>query len=354
MHSFSIIIPLLDNPQGFEDTVASVLRHRPTDTQVIVVTDTDYADPHCLESDDVEFVCLDGQSNLIDCFNEGVYESTGEVIGMLRPGVELEEGWHNAISNAFENPSVGTASPIVVSKRRRNKVVTTGVERGTGFTRRLAGNGKSLKSVDARDNDLYNPTSWAGFYRAELLLHLLDEVDSIDHTLDPQYLDLEIGLCMTTMGFGCQLCHDCVVTTSCESEIKRESKMPHGCSAQRAYCRHVLHIGSTNNFVQSTLVKLCEFATSPLASWKLKHARQRSLARRYREQDEVFSDDVSVAARKLRRAEIKPKLRVFHPEEGEDAAAFEEAGRRAATTMASEKRRTAMEQRENASKRRAA
>lgn len=347
MASFSIIIPMLENQLGFEDTVASVLRSSPPDTQVIVVADAEFADPHSLENDGVDVLRI-ANPNLIECFNEGVMAATGEIIGLLRPGVELEDGWHTSITNDFANPTVGSVAPILVSDKKRNKVVATGVEMGMGFTRRLAGNGSSLKAIDSRDYDLFGPTTWAGFYRGELLYHLFDEVDEIDPTLDPHYLDLELGLCLTTMGYACSLCLDCVIGTSSGYAIKKESQTAHGTSAQRSFCRHVLFIGSTNHFFQSASAKITEVVTSPFAMWKFSHAMQRSEASRFHDRDEVFSDDLSVAARKLRRKESHPRLRVYRPEEGEveDAEMFEAAARNAAG-MASEKRRIAIQKKQN-------
>ena len=342
MQSFSIIIPLLENQLRFEDTVASVLRYCQADTQVIVVADTDYVDPHRLESDGVEVIRVE-KPNLIECFNHGVMAAKGEIVGMLRPGIELIEGWHKSVANEFSNPSVGSVSPIVVAANRPNKVVTTGVELGIGFKRHLAGTGMSLSSIDSLGFALYAPTSWAGFYRGEMLSHLMREVDKIDRTLDPHYLDLELGLCMATMGFACSLCHDCVITTSNGPAIRKEAVTPHGRSAQRAYCRHVLHVGSTNNFAESTAAKITEIVTSPFAMWKLKHAMQRSEARRFREKDEIFSDDISVAARKLRRNDTRPELKLYVPEveEFEDALERESAIRNP-PIMVSEKRKNAM------------
>lgn len=337
MKTFSIVIPAIGDASLFEHTLASVLRYQPANSQVIVVHSEAYQDSHELAGEGVELVSIENRSNMIPFFNAGVKKATGEFVAFIRPGIELKENWQVPVIEAFEDDQVGSVSPIICADDKAGRPVVAGVGMASGFKRKL------LRS-ESEAMELLSPTSWAGFYRRNWLSALFDEVESIDSTLDSVYLDIELGLCLYTLGLDCELATDCVVTIPTAATLFEESRVPHGMSAQRSYCRHVLLVGTTASQVQSTLAKLGEVLTSPFAPWKLKHAGQRSEAGRFRDRDEVFSDDLSVVARKLKRMELQAavQLKVYSPEldEADEAAQFE-AAQRNAMNMVSEKRKKA-------------
>lgn len=332
MQTFSIVIPILGNTDLFEDTIASILRHRPAGTQIIVVHDGKYRDPYDLAGDQVEFVSINKRAKLIRLFNAGIKRAEGSIVGFLRPGTELNEGWYQPVIEAFKEPDVGSVAPVIVERGRKRKAVATGVGCGIGFRRKLEGNGKSVRSIKPERLDLYGPTSWAGFYRRDLLAVMVQETGSLDENLDQHYLDLELGLSFRTMGYDCESCPECIVSINKASRITREARKPHGSAAHRAFVRHVLHIGDTSNTMRRYWAIATEILTSPLQPWKLRHTMQRSRTRFAREDDEIFSDDISVAARKLALAKENSSDR-----QKSEAQQFEAAQRRAAK-FASDKR----------------
>ena len=331
-----MILPILGDYDLFEDTVASVLRHRLARTQIIVVHDGRYEDPYDLAGDRVEFVPINRRAKLIRLFNAGVKRAQGDIVGFLRPGTELNEGWHRPILETFSDPDVGSVAPVIVKRGRTRTAVATGVGCGIGFRRRLEGNGKSVRSIKPHRLDLYGPTSWAGFYRGDLLKVLFQETGSLDENLDQHYLDLELGLSFRTMGYNCESCPQCLVSINKPSRITREARQPHGLSAHRAFIRHVLHIGSTSHVMKRYWTIATEVLTSPLQPWKLRHAMQRNCTGPSRQDDEDFSGDISVAARKL--AMMRDNASSGHPSE---AQKFEAAQRRAANYVSEKRRRAA-------------
>jgi len=271
------------------------------------------------------------RAKLIRLFNAGVERATGDVVGFLRPGIELSEGWHQSILDTFSDPDVGSVAPVIVKRGRTRTAVATGVGCGIGFRRKLEGNGKTVRSIKPERLDLYSPTSWAGFYRGDLLTTLIQETGPLDDNLDQHYLDLELGLSFMTMGYDCQSCPQCLVSINKPSRITREARRPHGLSAHRAFIRHVLHIGSTSHVMKRYWTIATEVLASPLQPWKLRHAMQRNCTGPSRQDDEDFSGDISVAARKLAMA------RENTGDQQSEAVEFEAAQRRA-SGFASEKR----------------
>ena len=118
MQTFSMILPILGDYDLFEDTVASVLRHRPAGTQIIVAHDGKYEDPYDLAGDQVEFVSINRRAKLIRLFNAGVKRATGDIVGFLRPGTELSEGWHQPVLETFSDPEIGSVAPVIVKRGR--------------------------------------------------------------------------------------------------------------------------------------------------------------------------------------------------------------------------------------------
>lgn len=340
MQTFSIVVPLLGNTVSNDNTLASILQNRPDGCQIIVVHGPEYDDPHNLAEEGVELICVRRKPNLIRYLNHALEVSKGEFVGLVRPGVCLSDNWHNSVAEAFAHKSTGSVAPLLVSEKRQTQVVAAGVQKGMGFRRTVLGTGKSIRAFQKKTPQLYGPTTWVGFYRRELL----NAIGRIDEQLDPFYLDLEIGLCLSTLGFGCQPCPDCIATIDRPNLVTREAFKPHGTSAQRAFCRHVLHVGTTANRIQSGFVRLLEFLASPFQMWKFKHAMQRSRAMRFRENDEIFSDDLSVTARHFRRGTAPtPQRASGRKTDHNESAEFEEAGRDA-KNLASEKRKLAMKQ----------
>ena len=100
--------------------MASVLRSRPRQAQIIVVHDGSYEDPHGLGSE-IDWV-VETSSNLASQFDLGVSASRGDLIVLIRPGVELDEGWDSSIEEAFEDPQVGSLTPLIVPSSRPGRI----------------------------------------------------------------------------------------------------------------------------------------------------------------------------------------------------------------------------------------
>ena len=294
MPRFSIVLPVLGNPSHVETSLASVLRNRPASSEIIVVHDGNFEDLHELDSE-VTFVSMDRRPHLIRMFNEGFLAASGEIIAFIRPGVELCEGWHKHVDKAFRDPQVGMVAPALVKNNKTNRLLASGVEYRFGFRRKVVG---GRKNVDSKQMPL-GPTSWAGFYRRSSL----EQVGLVDEQLDPLYLDMEIALCCSTLGFECEYAPEVKACIESNRALISEKSEPHGLSAERAIRRHVLHLGTIANTGRSRLAFALDIASSVVTPWRLSHAFQKRKARRFNVRDEEFSDEISVRARRVRMSE---------------------------------------------------
>jgi hypothetical protein len=291
MPQFSVIVPFMGDIGSFEDTLASVLRYRPDDTQVIVSHDGLFRDLHGL-TDEVDFVVSGRTAQLNRLFNCGLRQATGEFVALLRPGVELDENWQEPIEHAFADQRVGCVSPLIISPSKPSRVVAAGVTKEFGFSRHLCGLNSSTEPMRLRSLAPLGPTSWAAFYRHSTL----QQIGPCDEMLQPVYLDLDLALSISTLGLYCLFEPSCVVSIDRAAPLVREASLAHGRSAQRAIRRH-----SNEASVGATLLTItAELIRSPLRPWLAHHALQRMNASRLADIDRHFAEKLSRVVRHQR------------------------------------------------------
>lgn len=288
MLRISIIVPFLDDPRLFDDTLASVLRYRPSNSQVIVAHDGIYQDRHGL-GNELEFAVSGRKAQLIRLFNCGRRQANGDIIALLRPGTEVDEGWHEPIVAALEDPHVGSVSPMITSPLRPARMIAAGVTSEFGFRRQLAGRNCSTARRRLRNMSPLGPTSWAAFYRKSTL----DKIGSCDEMLEPVYLDLDLALAIKTLGFKCAFTPDCVVSIDRATPLVREANLAHGRSAQRALRRHA----NDSSLGMTMLAMTAELIRSPMRPWLLQHSLQRLNAGRLADIDRHFAEKLLRARR---------------------------------------------------------
>lgn len=295
MYRFSIIVPLLGSPSLFEATLSSILRYRPDNCQVIVPHDGSYEDPHGLAGE-VELLTTTQPANLIGLFNCGLEVARGEIVSLIRPGVELQENWDSTIGDAFEDVDVGSVTPAIISNSNNSCLVAAGVSSDLKFSRKRVGAGKRLNSRRLTKIRALAPTSWAAFYRRSLLTAL----GSCDEQLDPHYLDVDLGLSLQNLKFGCVFRPDCVVTIDDETLISNEFRTAHGKSAQRALTRHRV-MTTSQRITRTSIATLLDLLNTPFSLTHLNHALQRIGAIRMRRIDRHHMDLLEVLSKQRQR-----------------------------------------------------
>lgn len=289
MHRFSLIVPILGDDRSLDDTLASVLRYRPDSSQIIVVHDGTYEDPYNLQ-DEIQFVSAYGRCDLPGLLQAALREVSGELTAVIRPGMELNQDWNVAVEACFDDPRIGSVSPIIVTPQRPGRIVSAGVKTGSGSRRIHLGTGKKIGSRTLQKLDPCGPTSWAAFYRQSAL----DQIGEFaEHQLDAIFVDLDLALSLETLGFQHVVCSECIVTVDRPTLITGESTQPHGRSAQRAMRRHAVE---PTSFSQTMRVFFAELLTTPFRPWIFRHAMQRLGAWQYRKQDRDFARQLATCS----------------------------------------------------------
>ncbi|MEZ6096216.1 MAG: hypothetical protein R3C03_18655 [Pirellulaceae bacterium] len=288
MSQFSIVVPFLVRSDQFDETLASVLRHRPERSQIIVPHDGSYTDPYGLKSE-VDFVVCRNQVRLVNLWNESLANAMGEFVCLFQAGVELSEGWEFSALDLFVDSTVAAVAPVVTStgssKLRRAYGVSVD---GTG-TRRLVERERQAKNV-------VGPTSIAAIYRNDAL----GWVPQLDEGVEDLYLDAELGLALQSLGYRSETAKDWVVSTGDDQWFVHQ-QAPHGCSAARALVRYSQKLKAGGTPIVGDLLAACTGRT-----WRFRHAMGRLSASRFAAADKSANEQL------MRNKKLLVELRAEH------------------------------------------
>jgi hypothetical protein len=170
----SIVIPTPADTAAMEDTLVSVLEHRPDDCEIVVALGCEYADPWNIR-EEVRFVQAPAGSSMVGCVNLGVAASAGEVVHILAAGWRATEGWTDLPMERFEDDDVGAVVPLGVAADDRERVVSAGVRCAVGGRRIDVAadtrwrHAKATACPPAGATEPQGPVLETGFWRLEVL-----------------------------------------------------------------------------------------------------------------------------------------------------------------------------------------
>lgn len=168
--SSSIVVAAPDDVAALEETLVSVLEHRPAGVEVVAALGCDYADPWNIR-DEVRFVEAPRGAGLAACINAGVAAATGRVIHVLAAGWRATAGWMEKPLAHFARGDVAAVVPLAVADADRDRVVAAGVRTTRGGRRVVAGGGArrdEIRSERSAGRSVV-PLLEAGFWSADLL-----------------------------------------------------------------------------------------------------------------------------------------------------------------------------------------
>jgi hypothetical protein len=226
----SIIIPWRDDNTAFEDTLVSVLQNRPEHCEVLVVHPHEYQDPYGLD-DEVRYLASSAATEL-DRINDGIAAARGEILHVLRCGLEVIEGWVEPALAEFADQQVALVAPLIVQRGDRQRLATAGVSYQAGGTRRLCGVGQRLNRLDRALPAVIAPTLSAGFYRRDLVAAW----GGFDVTVGQQLADVDLGLTFRELEYQCVVSRDSRVVG--EVETSGGQGFRQGRDEERLYWRH--------------------------------------------------------------------------------------------------------------------
>ncbi len=177
MHRLSVIVPFVGELRRLEDTLVSVLQHRPSGAEVIVPHSVPYGDPYHLAGE-VKFVGAPKRSTAVECAALGIAASNAHIVHLLGCGAEVTDGWTDAPLAHFERPDVAAVSPLVADRDRPEYVLATGVAYFGNGQGTVLGAGSTRFTIPDDALRIMGPTLRAAFYRKAA-------IDALPGGLDP-------------------------------------------------------------------------------------------------------------------------------------------------------------------------
>lgn len=199
MPRLAIVIPALGKIDAMENSLVSVLEHRPDDCEVIVVLNQRYADPYELAGE-VTFVQAPQRSGLAACAARGIAVARAEIVHVLAAGCEVTENWSDEALPHFRDPRVAAVAPLLLAAPGID-VVCHGVELLPGGARRLcpAGAADSVAAVASRrPKSIAGPALVAAFYRKSAL----EAVGGLSAAMGDELADVDLAYSLQAAGYG--------------------------------------------------------------------------------------------------------------------------------------------------------
>lgn len=171
----SIVIPSYARADLLGLCLASVQRHAPVGTEVIVVDDAsrDAVISRTAERFGVRVVRLPKRSGFCLTANAGIAAARGDVVEMLNDDTEVTTGWADAALRWFADPAVGAVAPLVVQlepgRSGNPRIDSAGDEYDIGGFARKRGHGRPAAHY-ALPTEVWGVSAAAGFYRRSALL----------------------------------------------------------------------------------------------------------------------------------------------------------------------------------------
>ncbi len=163
------------------------------DTEILVVQPWAYDDPYDLAGE-VHFVEAAPDSTYVDLINRGIEQATADIVHVLACGTEVCETWTDAALRHFDEPTLGSVAPTLISAPDANKLQTAGLTYGVGGCRKLRRCRTWLRFFEA---PVLGPTLTAAFYRRSAVL----EAGGFCVSLGKQFADVDMGLALKQRGF---------------------------------------------------------------------------------------------------------------------------------------------------------
>lgn len=170
----SVVIPSHNRPDLLRRCLATVTRHAPPQTEILVVDD---GSPGGVVSatartfGGVGVVQLSARQGFCVAANAGVRAARAFVVELLNDDTEVMPGWADAALARFADPAVAAVAPLVLTWPG-GRVDSAGDDYHLGGFARKRGHGETLGLPHLRRAVVFGASASSAFYRREALLRV--------------------------------------------------------------------------------------------------------------------------------------------------------------------------------------
>jgi GT2 family glycosyltransferase len=173
----SLVIPGYNRPDLLDLCLASIARHAPVGTEVIVVDDASAegtVSKAAARHGGVRVLRLPRRSGFCVAANAGVRAATHEFVELLNDDTEVTPGWAEAALAALAKPRVGAVAPLVLTSDGQctslPEVDSAGDRYFVGGIAGKRGHGRPLGPEHLRPGPVFGASASSAFYRREAFL----------------------------------------------------------------------------------------------------------------------------------------------------------------------------------------
>jgi GT2 family glycosyltransferase len=193
--TLACIIPVTGTTVGLETTLLSVLEQRPADCEVLVALGTPYDDPYSLQGE-VQFLDASRNAGMVECINVGLAATNAPFVHILANGFEATDGWTTQALAHFNNPRVGSVTPVICNSQNRDELLSAGVRYRRGGRRTVC---TSLADSESELHRPIGPSISAAFYRRSAIDALGKQLPA---EMGDELADLDFAMSLRRAGWG--------------------------------------------------------------------------------------------------------------------------------------------------------
>lgn len=171
MH-LAIVIPSYRRADLLERCLASVQRHAPLGTEVIVVDDASTDSTVSSAASrflGVRTLRLPRRRGFCGAVNAGLALAQGEFIALLNDDTEPQAGWADHALACFADSTVGAVAPLVLWGPDGLRIDSAGDRYFIGGVAGKRGHGEPIEQVHQQARPVFGASGSSAFYRAEAL-----------------------------------------------------------------------------------------------------------------------------------------------------------------------------------------
>jgi GT2 family glycosyltransferase len=168
----SIVIPCHSRTDLLRGCLAAVARHRPSQTEVIVVDDASPQAAAAAEASrwpGVVVVRREQRGGFCAAVNAGLRAATGAIVELLNDDAEPTAGWAEAALRHFAKPDIVAVAPLVLRWPAGTVIDSAGDVFYLSGVARKRGLGQRLSGVGLRAGPIFSACGCGAFYRRAAL-----------------------------------------------------------------------------------------------------------------------------------------------------------------------------------------
>ncbi len=196
----SIVIPTYQCFDLLRICLASVVRHAPAGTDIVVVDDASPGGRAGAVVGDfagVRVVRRDKRGGFAAAVNAGIRASRGEVVELLNDDAEVTENWAGPALHWFNDPRVGAVAPLVLAWPDGERIDSAGDRYYLGGVAAKRGHGHVPGPDFDRPREVFGASAAAAFYRRSAL----ERVGLFPESFGSYFEDVDLAFRLQRAGY---------------------------------------------------------------------------------------------------------------------------------------------------------